>query len=252
MIPIVRMVPFCALMLLSGPAQSGTVCAASPFQDPPEISDMVARTTHAVDGFESLTRTLSDTIQEICISDQLYNARGYFEPDTRRIVLASGMPEALALAVMVHELRHAEQFELGLCPSLSLGMKDYAQGVFAMEADASVTNLVVAAHLRDNGEPEMWIALSRWPMQADIARVFDTTLRKTGDVSQAAHSAFDAWFADDTRTNAYYVASCLDYLEETEREHLLPQYDRIPKDFLTRLCTLPDGKSYDCALSAVE
>jgi hypothetical protein len=239
-----------ALLIASGPALSDTLCAKSPFDTPPEIAEVMNTVSVAITGFDGLQTTLETSVSEICISDHLLKTRGYFEPATNRIVVASDLPKGLLQAVMVHELRHAEQNEQGVCPSLSLGMKDYAQAVFAIEADASVTTLVAAARLREAGDQVMWDALANWPMQADIARVFNETMIQTNDLAQAAHDAFEAWFTDDRRIDAYYVSSCSDYLEQTELQHLLPQYGRIEAKFLSQLCTLPDGTRYRCAIPA--
>lgn len=247
-IPALRALIVSSLLLQAAAARAAMTCAAPPFDDDPRIASVVERTLDAIRGFDGLEATLNATLGGICISDHLHVARGYFEPDTRRIVLAPELEGGLLQAVMVHELRHAEQYAQGLCPSLSLGMKDYAQAVFAMEADASVTNLVVASRLKADGDPAMWTALENWPMQSDIAEVFAATLAEDGDLALAAHAAFDAWFDGEVRTHAYYVASCLDYLDQTEKAHLLPQYDRVAPDFLTRLCTLPDGTRYACDL----
>lgn len=248
MIPALRALIVCCLLLQGAPVRAEMTCAAPPFDQDTRIAAIVERTSETVRGFDGLEATLNTTLGGICISDRLHVARGYFEPDTRRIVLAPELEGGLLQAVMVHELRHAEQYTLGLCPTLSLGMKDYAQAVFAMEADATVTNLVVASHLKAEGDPAMWMALENWPMQSDIVDVFAASLEETGNLSLAAHAAFDAWFDGEVRTHAYYVASCLDYLDQTEKAHLLPQYDRVAPDFLTRLCTLPDGTGYACNL----
>jgi len=88
------------------------------------------------------------------------------------------------LAVAVHELRHVEQFDVGTCPSLDLSMMEHIRAVFAMEADASVRSLVVAAGLREQGRPAMCDALANWPMQADLATRFDTILNETSDVGR--------------------------------------------------------------------
>ncbi|WP_218588602.1 DUF6782 family putative metallopeptidase [Marivita hallyeonensis] len=225
-----------------------TVCADPPFDSPEPIARVVEATSEAISGFAGLEMTLSSAIREICIADKLHAARGYFEPEARRIVLAPDLEGGLPEAVMVHELRHAEQYALGLCPSLSLAMRDYAQAIFAMEADASVASLVVAARLKESGNDSMWEAISRWPMQSDVAAAFETRLEETDSLSQAAQAGFDAWFANEQRTDVYYVSSCLDYLDRTEEAHLLPQYDRVAPEFLDQLCTLPDGTPYQCAL----
>lgn len=238
----------CGLMSATVSAQAETLCGSPPYDVPQTVAEIVADVRRIVAGFEGLEHALTGAVNQICVTESMLEAQGYFEPESRRIVIAGGLSSGLAQSVMVHELRHAEQYAQGLCPTLALGMKDYAEAVFAMEADASVTSLVVAARQKAEGNPLMWEALTAWPMQADIADSFAATLQDTGDLSLAAHDAFDAWFAEERRIDAYYVASCSDYLDQIERDHLLPQYNALAPDYLTRLCLLPDGTDYECAL----
>ena len=125
-------------------------------------------------------------------------------------------------------------------------MRDYAEAIFAMEADASVAGLVVADFLRHQGQPQMWQALETWPMQADITAVYADALRNGQDLAQAASVAFDAWYADPERRRAYYVSACLDYLDRFEDDHLLPRYESLDPAFYRALCRLPDGTAYPC------
>lgn len=245
----VRRLPAYGLLLsFASPLAAEMTCALAPFEAPSVAAQTVLDTKTVIAGFEGLEATLTSHVKEICYDDALFLARGYFEPETRRIVLATDMSLGLQRAVVVHELRHAEQHVRGLCPSLTLDMKQYAHAVFAMEADASVTSLVVAAKHRANGDGRMWDALAAWPMQRDLAQRFEDALERTDSMAEAAQIAFEAWFEREDRTHAYYASTCLEYLDETEKQHLLPQYNRLQPAFLDQLCTLPDGSSYPCAL----
>jgi len=132
-----------------------------------------------------------------------------------------------------------------MCPSMDLAMRDYATAVFAMEADSSVTSLVVAWALRDAGDTAMWDALAGWSMQSDIAIAFETGFAR-GGIAAAASDAFMQWFERPDRRDAYYVASCMDYLDKMEAEGRLPRYDVLEPAYFSALCILPDGASYDC------
>jgi hypothetical protein len=219
-------------------------CAAPPFDTLPELRQVVAALAPAFAEFTPLADTLAGQVTEICVADPLIGARGYFEPETGRLMLATGLPPGLAQAVLVHELRHVQQFELGACPAPGLSMQDHAQAVFAMEADASVTSLVVADYLRSRNQPEMWQALADWPMQADIAAAYDAA--RVDGIDAAAAAAFTAWYEGEDRRRSYYAAVCLDYLDRQERLHRLPAYGALSDTFFTRLCKLPDGRSYTC------
>ncbi|RXV58663.1 hypothetical protein C6W92_16435 [Roseovarius sp. A46] len=226
-------------------------CLAAPYHsaatsDQRRLVKEVAALRAALRDFPSLLEVLDSRRPAICLSDDLIEARAYYEPETNRIVFASGMGAGLTLAMLVHELRHLYQFSGDICPSDNLAMKEYARGVFAMEADANVVSLMVAWKLRSGGDPRMWRALETWPMTADIAVRFAERMTATGNVPAAAAAAFDQWYALDIRREKYYVAACSDYLERSDRAHALPSYQSLPADFLPRLCLLPDGSTYPC------
>ena len=233
-----------ALCVLAAPARAETKCAAPPFDTLPALAQSLSDLSLVFNAFSALRDTLNTEVSQVCIVDPMIGARGYFEPDTGRLMLAADLPPGLGQAVLVHELRHVQQFSLGTCPTPALTMQDYAQAVFAMEADASVTSLVVADFLRDRGKPAMWQALAEWPMQADIAAAYDA-FRAQG-VEAAAAAAFAAWYDNEDRRRSYYASTCLDYLDREERSHRLPAQGALSEGFYSRLCVLPDGRAYSC------
>lgn len=243
------------LMVLGAVAQETSAaspdCINAPYQSA-ETADQrrlvihVAALRDALRDFPALLAVLDSRRPSFCISGGLIEAMAYYEPDSNRILLASGTEAGLTLAILVHEIRHLHQFDAGICPSDRLAMREYARGVFALEADANVVSLLVAWHARSGGEPGMWQALENWSMTADIAARFADSMTATGDVSDAAASAFDQWYALGIRREKYYVAACSDYLERSDRTHALPSYRLLPTDFLTRVCLMPGGTPYPC------
>lgn len=228
------------------PSWAQSDCGRYPFESSAELAEIHEALSEAVASYPGLTDSLNSNLT-FCLAEAMLSERGYYEPDERKIVLARDMSPGLTLAVAVHELRHVEQFDVGSCPSLDLSMKEHVRAVFAMEADASVTSLVVAAGLREQGRPAMWDALTHWPMQADLATRFDTILNETSDVGLAASAAFVAWYDNDVRRDSYYVAVCSNYLDKIDREHLLPKYDDLSGSYFEDLCRLPDGSPYKCS-----
>lgn len=233
------------------PGRAELRCGTPPFDSQPDLAALHGALTTAIARFPDLTRTLAKA-PALCLDDRLFGAQGYFEPDSGRIVLSARLPRGLALAVAVHELRHMQQFDDGHCPTLALSMEAYAEFVFAMEADASVTSLAVAYLQRGTGEPAMWEALASWPMQADLAVIFETTLAETGDMNRTAAATFAAWYDRPARREAYYIASCLEYLDQLDQQHLLPRYGALPDDLYAKTCRLPDGRPYDCVAPKTE
>lgn len=240
-----------AIWLVLAASQSWAVlnCDQRPFEAGSDLEALYVKMSDAVAAFPRLEETLNSDLT-LCLSDTLVAERGYYQPEGRRLVLASNMTPGLTLAVGVHELRHVQQYDVGSCPGLDLSMRAYANAVFAMEADASVTSLVVATFHRKQGRPEMWDALAAWPTQADIAARFAATFAKTLRIEDAATDAFSSWYEDAERRDRYYIAICANYLDQLDRDHLLPQYNSLSDGFFDDLCSLPDGNPYRCSRPA--
>ena len=231
---------------LASPVVAEITCGKAPFENDQRLTDIYRSLRHATQDFAALNDLLENKVS-LCISDTLRDAVGYLEPETQQIVFAAGLSTGMIQAVGVHELRHAQQYADGLCPKMNLSMKEFAEGVFAMEADASVTSLVVATRLRNHDTPEMWNALAHWPMQYDIAATFDRVLQSTSDMRLAASGAFSQWYTNPIRVTAYYTGACMEYLDQMDREKLLPRYESLEDGFYDALCYLPNGESYPCA-----
>ena len=232
-------------IMFASSAAADLECGQYPFDDNSELAGTYEVISSTVAPFAGLSETLNSKVK-LCLSDSLVEARGYYEPDGRKLVLARNLPSGLLLAVAIHELRHVQQFDTRSCPSVDLSMGEYVQGVFAMEADASVTSLVVAAWLREQGNDAMWEALADWPMQSDLALSFDTELAKSSDIGLAASAAFSAWYENAERLENYYISICSNYLDQIDRDHVLPRYNSLSDQFFVDLCRLPDGQAYDC------
>lgn len=220
-------------------------CAPPPF-DAPALEPLMQTAGAALAAFPLLARSLRE-LDLLCVADPLIGARGYYEAETNRIVIDASLPGGLALAVLVHEIRHQQQDAVGACPTVQLTRDAYAGAVAAMEADASVTGAVVAWHLREAGQPEMWNALAAWPMQADIVSRFAAAKEAGGTTAEAASAAFTQWHLNQERVAVYYQSSCLDYLDKVEDAHLVPGGTALPADYYDSLCVLPDGARYACA-----
>lgn len=186
---------------------------------------------------------------ELCLTDQPMEARGYYEPRSNRIVLRRDLPEGARAAILLHELRHIEQLSRGFCPSPGLDMREAARLVFAMEADAQAIATLYAWQLRQAGDSAAWNALEEIEHYADITARFATAMAEQGDIGIATAYAFDQWYQDDWRTEAYYVSSCSDHLERLEEEKRLPGYGTLPEGFFAQFCRLPSGRPYDCGIA---
>src|SRR6056297_127472 len=239
------------LCLLAAPLaaqNAGETCLSPPFDEgPAELRSMVADLREAVADFPSLNAALADPMLDICVSDSLFGELGYLEADTARIVLRADLEPGLRRAVLLHELRHLDQLRLGACPSPALSMRENARAVFAIEADANAIALLVAWHLKTDGDPQVWQALENWDSTTDIAAAFSAEMEATADPARAAAAAFAAWYASDIRRERYYLSSCNAYLDRQDRMHSLAGTQQVEAGYFTALCRMPDGATYPCA-----
>lgn len=241
-----------ALILSASVAAAQPSCLSPPYDADPEgpkaeLARLAGDLAPALAAFPSIAEAFEAAAPDLCVAEQLDGAEGYFDPDANRIVLRRGNPPGLNLAVLLHELRHVEQAARGFCPSTDLAMKENARASWAAEADASTVTLIMAWALREKGRPEAWDALLSWPPQSDITARFGQVMQETGDVETAAAGAFDQWYASAERREAYYIASCSEYLDRLEDAAAPPGYSDLPDDFFARLCILPGGVPFDCA-----
>jgi hypothetical protein len=179
------------------PAQAGDeVCANPPDYRSGDaaLDALLQRVTPALEEYPSLRDAVSGIAPAFCISGEPFNALGFYEPETRKIVVSEGLDPDLQLAILFHELRHVEHHARGLCPDLSLSMRDYARAVWAMEADAATISLIVAWDYAEGGDPGPWDALVDQPRFGDIARTFGAVMSEGGDIFTASEAAFTAWY----------------------------------------------------------
>ena len=247
----VRVLFFTLCVMWPGVAQSQTRCIGPPYsadttEDQQRLAALYRHVAPALDRFPSLAEALRNTAPELCLARHMDSAHGYLALSPYRIVISRTLPHDMQVGVLLHEFRHLEQFARGVCPSDDLAVGDYVSAVFAMEADASAISLLMAWDMKERGHPGAWQALSRWPLQADIARRFAAGMASTGDTAQAVSAAFAQWYALPERRNRYYIAVCGDFLDRQDATHALPSYRAISGSFYTRLCRLPDGRPYSC------
>ncbi|MDT8327205.1 MAG: hypothetical protein RQ750_07455 [Roseovarius sp.] len=197
--------------------------------------------------FPTYRDLLTTQATDVCLSASLHDARGYFSPEDNVIILQSDLTRDMQVAILIHELRHLEQYATGNCPTYHLAMSENARATLALEADASATSLFIANALGDAGQPQIWAALAAWPTHADIAVAFASELDASGDPREATTAAFAQWYASPWRRENYYRASCSSYLDRQDSTKSLPQYNKIAPGVFQRLCRLPDGSPYNCA-----
>lgn len=245
-----RPVLLAAALLAAGSAAGfAQTCAAPPYADaPPELSALVQRLTVALDGFPSLQAALSDQGPSLCLEDGLVEEQGYFEPTTNRIVLNQGLDQDFQLAILIHEIRHLEQYGRGSCPTISYRMSDYVRARLALEADAAAVGVYVAWAMGQAGDPGPWEKLKTWPTHDDLVARFAAEIAAGADEVAATSATFAQWFDRDDRREIYTFAICSNYLDALDREKVSNGEATLPEGYAASLCILPDGRPYGCTL----
>jgi hypothetical protein len=240
------------LFALPAPARADPVCLPAPHlraesADERYLAGLLADLRPTLARHPALTAALDNLAPALCLDDAMDGAEGYFEPAAMRIVLGRGQAPEMHQAILLHELRHLEQFARGVCPDDTLTRSDHARAVFALEADASAIALLLAWERLLDGEPAVWEAMINWPSQADIAVALGREYFASGEPAAMAAAAFAQWYEADERRERYHVAACSAYLDRQDIARALPPAGRLPEDFPARLCLLPAGGRYPCA-----
>jgi hypothetical protein len=237
------------LCLASTPAIAAQTCLESPWSDgADDLHRLAGRALRVVADYPSLHRALEAEAPVLCLDDTLVEEQGYFAPKTRSIVLRQGLDPDMQLAVLMHELRHLEQFSRDICPAVELTLVDYVRTRQALEADAAAIGLLVAWDLRAAGDPAPWEALAHWPTHDDLATRFGAEMAASGDAAKATAATYAAWFDDSERREIYAFVSCVNYLDTLDRTKVEPGKAAVDASFVADLCRLPDGQPYECAL----
>lgn len=245
------------LSLLAASAAQSESCIDAPYDDPDGTEEAILASLYSEISssfvrFPSLAESIEARQPQLCLSSQMDGAHAYLDVDRNRIYVSEDLSDDMKLGVLLHEIRHLQQLEVGACPTDDLSMKEYVLASFATEADASAISLLIAWDMKEQGNEQAWTALSAWPTQSDIANRFASEMTASGNVAAAVTAAFDQWFASEIRRDLYYRAVCSDYLDRQDASKALPSYQHIPTDFFAQLCRLPDGTRYPCHVTAVK
>lgn len=231
-------------------AQAGSVCLAPPYDDAGgELSELADLLTESLAPHPSLAAALVAQAPSLCLDDSLFLEQGYYEPRTNRIVLRSGLDPDFQLAVLVHEIRHLEQFGRDVCPTTGITLSDYIRSRLALEADAAAIGVYVAWTLREAGRPGPWDKLQSWPTHEDLVTRFAAEMAAGADAVAATSATFAQWFESRERREIYAFAICSNYLDALDLEKRPASgWERLADDYAARLCVMPDGRPYDCVL----
>lgn len=218
--------------------------AGSPVQA--ELRALLARLDGWGDPPGALTASFRASGAALCLDDRPSQSRGVFEVEHNLIALADRLTADERLVILVHELRHLDQYARGFCPSTDYRLDARSAVTYAVEADAQAITTYVAWTFAEAGTPGPWRALLGMEHYADIANAFAEQAASGAATAEAVARAFSAWYDDAWRVETYHQASCIAYYDEIDRSKRLPSYDALPQGYFDGLCILPDGNPYGC------
>ena len=238
-----------AVVIDVGAVSAEELCLAAPYQSGnAEIAALMALLTEALAGYPSLDTAFRQEAPSLCISDALFQEQGYFEPKTNRIVLRKGLDPDLQLAILIHEIRHLEQYSRDICPTTQMTLPDYVRLRLALEADAAAIGVHIAWDLRETGRPGPWEQLRTWPSHQDLTARYSSEIAAGGDEIAATAATYAQWFEDPDRRAIYAYAICSNYLDALERDNFDAGHATLPDDLTDQVCVMPDGQPYPCVL----
>jgi hypothetical protein len=216
---------------------------------PPELAALRDRLATSAPLAGYFAGILAEGGVSLCLGEQMITCRGYFEPDHGVIAIRPDLDPVEQLLVVVHELRHVDQFLRGFAPTTEVSMRETARQVFALEADAHAMVLLFAwAELQD-GREDAWDAAAGLEHYEDIAVAF-AVAAGDGLEAEATLAAFRAWYTSERRLRQYYLSSCTHYLDALERVRRPQPTVSLAPRFFDTLCLMPDGSNYGCHLTA--
>jgi len=235
-------------MAEAGAPRAAESCLVPPYMDDAEIQALAVELTTVLAAYPSLDKAFHTAAPALCLNDGLFHEQGYYEPKTNRIVLRTGLDPDLRLAILIHEVRHLEQYNREICPTTRMALSDYMTVRLALEADAAAIGVHIAWDLAQAGRPGPWEKLRDWPSHKDLTARYASEIQAGGDDIAATAATYAQWFADEDRRAMYAFAICSNYLDTLDRDKVNAGHDKLPEDMAARVCVMPDGRPYPCEL----
>lgn len=231
--------------------RAGDLCLLPPYQRTTTdaqrmLLGLVSDIEALAPGDDPLLANLRTRGTAICVEDRPSVARGSYEVESNLIELRADLDEGAKLLILIHELRHLDQYGRGFCPSSDYDMGEMTRFTFMVEADAQAIATYYAWRLAEAGKPKAFEAMRAMPEYADVGASFERAIAEGAEPEIAVAVAFDRWFASPWRVETYRLSACSAYLDRLDASKQLRSYDLLPPDYFETLCKLPDGTPYRC------
>lgn len=186
-----------------------------------------------------------------------FGCNGGCSKENKSIVLNPVGKDDVLIGVLIHECRHAGQFERGEYDASddkrprNETVKTNVMRTRAVEADAQATAVQALGEMMEKGNEAPLFAFCRQPDNHAIGKAFERALYEEGDAlrnGRARTAAFLAWYDNEPVKKAYDEAYQVEMMRRREKrgDHLTDTYAvsqsaaKIVKD----LCLNNDGGCY--------
>jgi hypothetical protein len=183
----------------------------------------------------------------LCVDFGIVQGRGWFEPETRTLAVAAGLPREEIVLIVAHEFRHVDQWRRGFRHTTDVTAVEHVRQTYALEADASAFLAWVAWQSRESGDQAIWERALALENYGDIVKALGDAM-DDGDGPQAALlAAFRAWYASPWRIDGYWKSACGNYLDLLDARHKAAGQAQHPPDRFAGLCVVEEVGDYGCA-----
>lgn len=169
---------------------------------------------------------------------------GYADAESKSLVLNPRFKDADLLNTLVHESRHAGQFESGIEVRFGqLTLRSEIMSFRAMEADACATATFSLLEAEKNGLKIKGGV--RTGASAETKKLFN----ENADAKTVLQTAFDSWYADRMTKESYEDGYIIQQMRDTLKKNKEADtpYDKpvASAQVIEQICTTPNGCYFD-------
>ena len=185
-----------------------------------------------------------------------FGCNGGCNKENKNIVLNPVSKDDVLVGVLIHECRHAGQFERGEYDASDdkrprkETIKTNVMRTRAVEADAQATAAQVLGEMMEKGNEQPLFAFCRQPDNRAIGRAFEYALYEDGALNNghARTAAFLAWYDNEPVKKAYDEAYQVEMMQRREDrgDHKTDTYavSQSAAHIVKDLCLNNDGSCY--------
>ncbi len=182
-------------------------------------------------------------------ADNTIKPLGYYSPSEGIIVVNPDRTDGEIVATLAHELRHAWQDERGFFPTPKMSPRDVILMLFAMEADAETSGVIVSHELAQEGFPDALVG-HLGTGYGDISAKYMESVEADPENAKngiATRAAYDQWFEQSWRRNGYGqqgLGIVVQNIKVFAAVFLTEGFMDMTREFLSGIGIQPNGSNY--------